>query len=104
MILSNQVKCLTCNDEPFSAHVHHMVTCSCGAIAVDGGMEYLRRVGDGPYDEISIILDDDLVLNMTTQAEWCRETGRNSLGYVCAIARAIRDSGYVILPKSEGLV
>jgi len=98
MILSNQVKCLTCNDIIFSAHRHHMVTCSCKGISVDGGMDYLRRVGNGPYEEQSITVEDDLYDAMTNQAEWCEDTGRNSLGYVCAIARGIRDSGYKIVP------
>lgn len=59
MILSNQVRCLKCGDTPFSAHRHDYRPCSCGAIAVDGGMEYLRRVGAlDAYEDMSIELPD----------------------------------------------
>ena len=29
-----------------STHVHDFVSCKCGKLCVDGGLEYLRRVGD----------------------------------------------------------
>lgn len=45
-ILSNQVRCKKCDTQPFSAHRHDFKRCACGAVAVDGGMSYLRRVGD----------------------------------------------------------
>lgn len=55
MILSNQVRCHKCSDTPFSAHRHDFKSCACGAIAVDGGMSYLRRVGAvRAYDDMSI--------------------------------------------------
>ena len=46
MILSNQVRCKKCGDTPWSGHRHDFRRCKCGAIAVDGGMDYLRRVGE----------------------------------------------------------
>lgn len=54
-IISNQVKCLKCCDTPFSKHRHDYQTCSCGSIAVDGGCDYLRRVGDmSAYEDQSL--------------------------------------------------
>ena len=94
MILSNQIKCLNCGDEPFSTHRHHMSHCECGAVAADGGMEYLRRVGSG-YIDLSVTIDE-LTFEMCMSAlEWCDDTKRNNLGRVCAIFRALRDSGYL---------
>lgn len=59
MILSNQVRCNQCGDEPFSANTHDYRTCSCGNIAVDGGMSYLRRVGgENGYTDMSIEIPD----------------------------------------------
>ena len=56
-IIQNQVECLKCGDRPFSAHRHDYRECKCGAIAVDGGLEYLRRVGDlSSFKELSISL------------------------------------------------
>ena len=46
MIKSNKVKCKKCHDIIESVHRHNMVSCKCGAISVDGGKEYLRRVGE----------------------------------------------------------
>jgi len=45
-IFRNSAKCKKCHDEIESTHVHNFVRCSCGAIAVDGGNEYLRRIGN----------------------------------------------------------
>lgn len=43
MILRNSALCLECNTEIESKHRHDYVSCPCGAIAVDGGKDYLRR-------------------------------------------------------------
>lgn len=53
-IISNKVRCLSCDDIIESTHRHDFVRCSCRNIAVDGGHDYLRRVGnlDG-YEELS---------------------------------------------------
>lgn len=53
-LLRNAVKCLKCNNVIESKHRHDFVTCSCGNISVDGGLEYLRRVGTlKDYEELS---------------------------------------------------
>jgi hypothetical protein len=44
VIVRNSARCLTCGDEIESTHRHDFVTCTCGAISVDGGTAYLRRV------------------------------------------------------------
>jgi hypothetical protein len=91
MIISNQVECLKCGDRPFSAHRHAFVTCECGAVSVDGGMEYLRRVYDNreDYKDISIECTqehyDDLV-------EAMNDPSRNELGKICNILRVVRDN------------
>ncbi len=45
-IYKNQVHCLKCDTVIESTHRHDFKFCPCGNIAVDGGREYLRRVGD----------------------------------------------------------
>lgn len=45
-ILRNIIKCKKCGDVIESKHRHQFVWCGCTSIAVDGGLEYLRRVGD----------------------------------------------------------
>lgn len=101
-ILVNQIKCLKCGDTPYSAHRHDFKYCKCGAVVVDGGMDYLRRVGNGAdFEEMSMAVDYKLFDNIMEALDWCDETDRNNLGRVCAIARAIRDSGYKISQVGE---
>ena len=42
-IIENSAKCLKCGDKIVSKHRHDYVTCSCGNISVDGGLDYCRR-------------------------------------------------------------
>lgn len=45
-ILHNRIRCKLCGDVIESTHHHDFKWCSCGKVAVDGGHDYLRRVGD----------------------------------------------------------
>ena len=42
-ITKNAIQCKLCGEVIESKHVHDFVQCKCGACAVDGGHEYLRR-------------------------------------------------------------
>ena len=44
-IRSNRIKCKKCGDIIESYDVHDFKWCSCKSVAVDGGREYLRRLG-----------------------------------------------------------
>lgn len=95
VILQNEVKRLKCGDQIYSAHRHDFKRCSCGNIAVDSGMSYLRRVGgENGYEDLSVSISKELYTNLNEAINWAEETGRNNLGMICALARAIRDSGY----------
>lgn len=53
-IISNRIKCKKCGDIIESRHLHDYVACSCGACAVDGGHDYLRRLGNPDnWEELS---------------------------------------------------
>lgn len=57
-IIRNRAKCLKCGDIIESKYRHDFVNCKCGAIYVDGGHAYLRRVGDLEYiKELSETVD-----------------------------------------------
>ena len=60
-ILSNKAQCLLCNDIVESRHRHDFRWCSCGSLAVDGGLAYLRRLYNSPedYKELSEENEDD---------------------------------------------
>ena len=53
-IRTNRIKCKRCGDIIESYDVHNFKWCSCKSAAVDGGREYLRRLGSPEdYEELS---------------------------------------------------
>lgn len=46
MIIRNAIRCKKCGDIIESESVHDFKWCKCGAVAVDGGKDYLRRLGN----------------------------------------------------------
>ena len=63
-IYSNKIKCRHCGDIIESTHVHDFKWCKCGAVAVDGGLEYLKRSANSPNDY------QDLSIVAVTEKEW----------------------------------
>ena len=45
-ILVNKIKCKKCGDIIDSKSVHDFKFCKCESVAVDGGHDYLRRLGE----------------------------------------------------------
>ena len=45
IIIKNMIQCKKCGEIIESKTVHDFVVCKCGAVAVDGGHDYLRRIG-----------------------------------------------------------
>ena len=97
MIVQNAVTCLNCGDFIYSAHRHHYNQCTCGSIAVDGGQDYLRRVGalDACVD-MSWSLPDDLYRDCALAAKEAVETGRNVVGIANAVMRKLREADRII--------
>ena len=55
-ILINRIRCLRCGDVIESMSVHDFKWCLCGACAVDGGHDYLRRVGNrADWEDLSVV-------------------------------------------------
>ena len=44
-ITVNKIRCRKCGDIIESKSVYDFRSCKCGSVAVDGGHNYLRRVG-----------------------------------------------------------
>ena len=65
-IIRNAIRCKHCGDVIESRSVHDFKSCSCGACAVDGGLEYLRRCAktsmEEDLEEISEVFPDDKAL------------------------------------------
>ena len=55
-IIKNAIQCKLCGDIIKSTDRHNYVECKCGACAVDGGHDYLRRSFKEKdcYNELSI--------------------------------------------------
>lgn len=60
-ISKNAIRCNICGDVIESKRRNEYVRCSCGACAVDGGHDYLRRTfrEEGVFTELSITENDD---------------------------------------------
>ncbi len=43
VIIKNKAQCKICGDIIESKYTHDFKRCKCGAIFVDGGLEYIRR-------------------------------------------------------------
>ena len=53
-IITNKIRCKKCNCIIESTYRHDFKFCQCGAVAVDGGKDYLRREGDfEDWEELS---------------------------------------------------
>lgn len=94
MIIQNAASCNGCGDFIVSKHRHDFVTCSCGAISVDGGQSYLRRVGTltpGSYIDLSWSLPDNIYNDCAEAAQNAMDTGRNKFGIANAVLRILRE-------------
>lgn len=59
-IIVNRIKCNKCGDIIESVHRHDFKSCSCKSISIDGGLDYLRRVGDlKAYEELSETVEEE---------------------------------------------
>ena len=59
VIRKNAIRCKKCGEVIESRSVHDFRFCSCGACAVDGGPEYLRRCGSREdWEELSEVEDE----------------------------------------------
>lgn len=54
-LIKNAIKCNHCGDIVESKSVHDFVTCSCGRVSVDGGLDYSKRCykEKGDFTELS---------------------------------------------------
>jgi hypothetical protein len=93
-IVENSAICLNCGEKIVSKHRHDFVKCKCGAIAVDGGQSYLRRL----YEDInamkdsSLVMEEHIINDCVDAVKWGRDTGRNDLGIALAVLRSLKDN------------
>ncbi len=105
MIIENRVVCHTCGEDIFSKNRHDFVTCTCGAISVDGGQAYLRRVGSavtrGTYTDMSWELSDELYNACAEVVDDAINTSRNKFGIANAVMRKLREAGRIVADREQ---
>jgi len=59
-LIRNRTKCLKCGDIIESTYRHDFKWCSCGNVAVDGGLAYVRRAFKefGTYEDLNEYEED----------------------------------------------
>ena len=91
-IIQNEAQCMKCGDIIVSKYVHDFVECRCGAIFVDGGMDYLRRGGDNEdFIDRSLIMERKALNECVDAVKSAEEDNRNSLGIALSVIRVLRD-------------
>ena len=105
MIIQNAATCLGCGDFIVSKHRHDFVTCTCGAISVDGGQEYLRRVGDftNAIDHLWA-LPDELYRQCADAVEEAIDTNRNKYGIANAVMRRLRSAARIVAEGEQRVI
>ena len=61
-LIRNAIQCNFCGEVIESTHRHDYVKCSCGRVAVDGGLASARRTFMGTkddYTELAVFEEDD---------------------------------------------
>ena len=59
-IIINKIRCKKCNDIIESKTANDFKKCKCGAVAIDGGKQYLKRLGKlEDIEELSVIEEDN---------------------------------------------
>lgn len=58
-IIKNCIKCNCCGDIIVSESCHDIKWCACGAVAVDGGKDYLRRSFKNSIDDYTEMSEYD---------------------------------------------
>jgi hypothetical protein len=97
MIIQNAATCLSCGDFIVSKHLLDFVTCTCGAISVDGGQTYLRRIGDfSNAVDHSWELPVELYNACADAVQEAMDTNRNKFGIANAVMRKLREADRII--------
>ena len=99
-IIQNEARCNKCDDIIYSRHRHDFVQCKCGAIAVDGGMDYLRRLGHNEdISDRSLRIDSRALDDCVNAVKYADENNRNELGVALSVIRALRS--YRLLDETK---
>lgn len=90
MLIQNQIECKKCGDQIYSGGRHDFKMCSCGSVGVDGGLAYLRRIGDrDDWIERSIYIKTPAIQDCIETVKQSALNGKNEFGTVLALIRTL---------------
>jgi len=99
-IIQNELECKKCGDIIYSSNRHDFKYCKCGSVAVDGGMDYLRRAGNlADIVERSMHMDVDAIADCKDAIYWAKDIGLNELGTILAVIRVLRQHELLDMSK-----
>jgi hypothetical protein len=99
-LIQNEAKCRKCGDIIWSANRHDFKTCKCGAISVDGGLDYIRRVGQPEdIDERSIMVDEDYLETVLQKVAQWRKSAISQNDLAILILNEWRPTVYILKDK-----
>lgn len=83
MLVSNKIKCNKCGDVIESEYTHDFKYCKCESCAVDGGLDYARRLGTD-FTDLSVYSEDISFNELRTTLKWGTrgKDGKQPLKYV----------------------
>jgi len=71
ILLRNKAMCDNCHEVIESKSRHDYISCSCGNLAVDGGLSYTKRnFGERGYTELSFYADEDDIVTIRNHFVW----------------------------------
>ena len=90
MCIQNQIECVKCGERIYSAYRHDFKVCTCGLVGVDGGLAYLRRLGNrSDYIEHSTYIKTKAIQDCIEAVKQSKIDGKNEFGTVLALIRTL---------------
>lgn len=90
MCIQNEIECVKCGERIYSAYRHDFKVCSCGLVGVDGGLSYLRRLGNrSDYIEHSTYIRTKAIQDCIEAVKQSTADHKNEFGTVLALIRTL---------------
>ncbi len=88
MAIQNEIECRKCGERIYSGYRHDFKVCSCGSVGVDGGLAYLRRMGNrDDYIEHSTYTKTKVIEDCIESVKQSKIDNKNEFGLVLSIIR-----------------
>lgn len=108
-IIENKAKCKICQDIIESESTNDLKRCSCGSIAVDGGLDYIKRLGNlDNIIELTKYEGDEMMTKVKIEYFTCEKlvrvyTDMDDFGHwdVCDVCGKVVENTYEYFDESD---